>query len=112
MTLIARFPRFSAWVVALVLVAMLTWGGVLGLRALEPAVPAGLAHVHGVIVAVHADGVFGVRVPGQASILWFRPAPGAPISRDHLLRHLREGAATDIFYQIEPQGVWLAWEAD
>jgi hypothetical protein len=112
MTLIARYPRIAAWVISLALIAALTLGGIQALRALEPQVPASLAHMHGVIVAVHQDSVFGVRAQGQTKTHWFRPAPGAPISMQHLLRHLHERAATDIYYQARSQGVWLAWEAD
>ena len=112
MTLIARYPRFAAWVVSLALVGAGTFGGVLGLRAMEPVLPAHLAHAHGVVVALRPNGLFAVQVPGQASLLWFRPAPGAPISLAHLRRHLREHAPTDVYYQPQQQGVPLAWEAD
>ena len=116
MRLIARFPRLAAWVVSLALIAVGTWGGIFGLQALEPVLPAHLAHVHGVIVAVRPNGWFAVQVAGRASLLWFRPAPGAQISLDHLRRHLHERAATDVYYQVplqfQAQGAWLAWDAD
>jgi hypothetical protein len=110
----ARFPRFSAWVIVLALVGIGTAGGVLGLRAMQPAAPANLAHVHGIVVAVQNNGTFAVQLPGAKSALWFRVAPGAPISLDHLRRHLREHAPTDIFYrpQMRLRGMFLAWEAD
>jgi hypothetical protein len=114
MRLIARFPRFAAWIVSLALIGAVTFGGILGLRALEPHVPAHLAHVHGTVVAIRTNGEFAVQVSGQKNLLWFRPAPGAPISLAHLRRHLHERAATDVYYQpqAQPQGVLLAWEAD
>jgi hypothetical protein len=112
MSLIARYPRIAAWVISLALIAALTLGGMQALKTLEPHVPAGLSHVHGVIVAVHPDSVFGLRVQGQTQTRWFRPAPGAPISMQHLLRHLHERAGTDVYYQPRAQGDWLAWEAD
>lgn len=114
MTFIARYPRIAAWIISLALIVVLTLGGIQALKALEPQAPAGLAHVYGVIIAVHADSVFGLRVQGQpATTRWFRPAPGAPISIQHLLRHLHERAGTDVYYQARAQqGVWLAWEAD
>ncbi len=110
----ARFPRFSAWVVVLALIAVGTAGGVLGLRAMQPTAPANLAHVHGIIVSVQNNGTFAVQLPGAKSMLWFRIAPGAPISLDHLRRHLHERAPTDIYYQtqIRLRGMFLAWEAD
>ena len=108
----ARYPRLAAWVVSLALIGVGTFGGVLGLRALQPAIPANLAHVHGVIVTVENNGVFAVQAPGSNSPLWFRIAPGAPISLDHLRRHLHEHAATDVYYQARQHGVQLAWEAD
>jgi hypothetical protein len=112
MALFSRFPRLAAWIVSLALIGAGTYGGLLGLRALEPVLPAHLAHIHGVIVAVRMNGMFAVQVPGKASLLWFRPAPGAPISLAHLWRHVHERAGTDVFYQPQPQGVPLAWEAD
>ncbi len=108
----AHYPRLAAWVVALALIGVGTFGGALGLRALEPAVPANLAHVHGVVVTVENNGVFAVQVPGLRSPLWFRIAPGAPISLDHLRRHLREHAGTDVYYQVRQYGPQLAWKAD
>jgi hypothetical protein len=58
--------------------------------------------------------MFAVQVPGYNSPLWFLVAPGAPISLDHLRRHLHERAATDIYYQpqVRLRGMFLAWEAD
>ena len=109
----AHYPRLAAWVVSLILIGVGTFGGVLGLRALQPTLPANLAHVHGIVVAVESNGTFAVQVPGYNSPLWFRAAPGAPISLDHLRRHLREHAATDVFYQQNRlRGIFLAWEAD
>ncbi len=112
MPVIARFPRFAAWVVSLALIGVGTFGGVLGLHTLEPELPAHLKHVHGTIVALQANGSFAVQMPGRKQPLWFKPAPGAPISLDHLRRHLRERAPTDIYYQPQPQGIQLAWYAD
>jgi hypothetical protein len=78
---------------------------------MKPALTANLAHVQGVIVAVENNGTFAVKAPGYNSPLWFRVAPGAPISLDHLRRHLHEHAATDILYQNR-HGTLLAWDAD
>lgn len=118
----ARYPRLAAWVVALAFVGVGTLGGVLGLQALgpvglqalEPALSSNLTHVHGQIVAVENNGSFAVQVPGYKSPLWFRIAPGAPISLDHLRRHLREHAATDVYYRTQQrlQGMFAAWYAD
>ncbi len=107
----AHYPRFAAWVVSLALVGVGTFGGILGLRAMTPALPANLAHVQGVVVAVQNNGMFAVQVPGYKGPLWFRIVPGAPISLEHLRRHLREHAATDVFYQNR-HGVLIAWNAD
>jgi len=116
MSLIARFPRLAAWIVSLALVTAGTWGGIFGLHALEPELPAHLAHVHGLVVAIRANSWFAVQVLGHAGVIWFKPAPGASISMEHLWRHLRERAATDVYYQMpqqfQVQGVWLAWDAD
>jgi hypothetical protein len=109
----AHYPRLAAWVVSLILIGVGTCGGVLGLRTLQPAVPANLAHIHGIVVAVENNGTFAVQAPGYNSPLWFHSAPGAPISLDHLRRHLREHAATDVYYQQNRlRGIFLAWEAD
>ena len=112
MTLIARYPRIAAWVISLALIVALTLGGMQALKPLEPQVPAGLSHLYGVIVAVQPDSVFGLRAQGQTKTRWFRPAPGAPISMQHLLRHLHEHAGTDVYYRATTQGVWPAWIAD
>lgn len=110
----AHYPRLAAWVVLLALIGVGTFGGVLGLRALEPAVPANLTHVHGVVVAVQSTGKFAVEMPEVNSPIWFIVAPGAPISLDHLRRHQREHAATDVYYQAQnrQRGFFLAWKAD
>lgn len=109
----SRYPRFSAWFVSLVLVATGTLGGVVGLRALQPNIPAHLGHVHGIIVAIEPNGMFAVSVPGRKDRIWFKPAPGSTISLAHLSRHLHEHAPTDIYYQLtQQQGVLLAWVAD
>ena len=108
-----RYPRFSAWLVSLALVGAGTLGGMFGLQALQPVIPAHLGHVHGVIVAVEPNGMFAVSVPGHKNRIWFKPAPGSSISLAHLLRHLHEHAPTDVYYQlIQQQGVLLAWDAD
>jgi hypothetical protein len=113
MTALARHPRLAAWVIVLALIALLALRGAKALPLLEPPAPAGLAHIQGVIIAVHPDSVFGVQIPGQSKPQWFRPAPGAPISLDHLLRHLHERATTDIAYQPgQTHPIWLAWQAD
>lgn len=44
-----RYPRFSAWLVSLALVGAGTLGGMFGLQALQPVIPAHLGHVHGLI---------------------------------------------------------------
>jgi hypothetical protein len=119
MSLVVRYPRIAAWLVSLMLIGGCTASGLQGLRLLRPAVPANLAHAHGVIVALRADGSFALQVPGHAGVFWFHPAPDAPISLAHLRRHLREHAATDVFYQVEVRGarraptrLLVAWEAD
>jgi hypothetical protein len=110
----AHYPRFAAWVVLLALIGIATFGGVLGLRALTPALPANLSHVHGMVVAVENNGTFAVQTPEYNSPLWFRIVPGAPISLDHLRRHMREHAVTDVYYQNTTQQhkMFPAWEAD
>jgi hypothetical protein len=110
----AHYPRFAAWVVLLALIGIVTFGGVLGLRTLEPALPANLSHVHGVVVAVENNGTFAVQTPEYNSPLWFRIVPGAPISLDHLRRHMHERAGTDVYYQKNTQQhkMFPAWEAD
>ncbi len=112
MRVIARYPRLAAWIVSLALVGAGTFGGMLGLQALEPAIPANLAHAHGFIVAMRPNGWFAMQIPGHTGMLWFEPAPGASISPAHLLRHLHEHAPTDVFYQLREHGVLLAWDAD
>jgi len=104
MSVIARYPRVGAWLVAMALIGTGTAAGLLGLRVLQPAMPTGMEHVHGVVVAVEANGIFALQVAGHAGWLWFRPAPGAPISLAHLRRHLRERAATDVWYAEAPMG--------
>ena len=111
MNVIARHPRVAAWIVSLALVCAGTSGVILGLRALEPGVPAHLAHVQGYVVDIRPNGLFALQVPGHTGLLWFEPAPGASISSAHLERHLQEHAPTDVYYEIQ-QGVLLAWEAD
>lgn len=118
----ARYPRLAAWVVTLAFVGVGTLGGALGLQALGPvglqalgpALSANLTHVHGLIVAVENNGSFAVQVPQYESPLWFHIAPGAPISLDHLRRHLREHAGTDVYYRTQQRlrGMFLAWYAD
>ena len=68
----------------------------------------------GVVVMVENNGTFAVQVPAFNSPLWFRIVRGAPISLEHLRRHLREHAATDVYYQTTTQqhGMFPAWEAD
>lgn len=112
--MVAHYPRLAAWVVVLALIGIVTFGGTLGLRALKPAVPANLAHVHGVVVAVQNNGTFAVKTPEYNSPLWFRIVQGAPISLDHLRRHMHERAATDVYYQnhVQQHKMFPAWEAD
>jgi hypothetical protein len=112
MGLVARFPRMSAWLMVLVILGATTLGTLQALHALEPAMPAHLERVHGIIVAIRAGEIFAVRVPGRTQLLWFRAAPDAPISMAHLWRHLHERAGTDIFYLDQGQGPLLAWIAD
>lgn len=110
-----RWPRVAAWLVTLALVAAGTWGGVQGVRLLQPSLTGDqseMRHAQGLIVAIQRDDSFAIRVPGQRALLWVRPAPGAPISMDHLWRHLREHASTDIVYQVLRQGLPIAWIAD
>jgi hypothetical protein len=108
MGLLARFPRLAAWVVVLALVSMGTVCALQGLRALEPETPQRLDHIHGVVVAMQSGDRFAVRVPGHASAIWFRIAPGAHISLAHIQRHLQEHAPTDVYYQDRRQGTPLA----
>ena len=108
----ARWPRLAAWLVVLALVGVTTVAGLWAMRQLAPVAPRGAEHVEGVVVAMRQDGAFALRVPGHAGVLWLRPAPGAPISLEHLWRHMREHAETDVTYQSERQGMSLAWSAD
>ena len=112
MRLLARFPIFTAWVVALALIGVGTLVALQGLRALEPSVPSHLEHLHGVIVAVHAGDLFAVAAPGHTKPVWFCIAHGAHVSFAHVLRHLREHAPTDIYYRTQDHGLLLAWIAD
>ncbi|HEX8995726.1 MAG TPA: hypothetical protein VF812_06825 [Ktedonobacterales bacterium] len=112
MSLPARFPRLSAWLLALALVSVATLGAVQGLHALEPGMPPHMEHMHGVITAIRGGDVFAVRAPGHAGVEWLRIARGAHISLAHLQRHMREHAPTDIYYQEQQQGPPLAWIAD
>lgn len=114
-----RAPRIAAWLVTLTLVAGGTWGSAQGLRLLDAAVlaePHGqtiyMRHAHGLVVAIRHDDSFAVRLPGRRDLLWLRLAPGASVSMDHLWRHLREHAPTDIVYSLSDQGLPLAWMAD
>jgi hypothetical protein len=110
-----RWPRIAAWVVTLALVAAGTWGSLQGLRLLQPVPPVaarGMEVAHGLIVTIRHDDTFAVRLPGRRALLWLRPARGAPISMDHLWRHLHERAPTDVVYQMTRQGLPLAWSAD
>lgn len=112
MRLAARFPGFTAWLMTLALLGMTTLGALQGLRALEPIAPGHLEHIHGVITAIHGGGIFAVRTPGRAGVIWFRVARGAHISLTHLERHLHEQAGTDVYYQDQPHEPLLAWVAD
>jgi len=108
----ARFPRVAAWLMTLTLLGLTTLGALQGLRALEPAAPERLDHVHGVITAMRGGGVFAVRVAGHPGVVWFRIARGAHISLAHLERHLHEQAGTDVYYEDQPNEPMLAWLAD
>ncbi|HEU0026495.1 MAG TPA: hypothetical protein VFQ25_05205 [Ktedonobacterales bacterium] len=77
-------------------------GALQGLRALEPAAPEHLDHVHGVITAMRGRDVFAVRVSGRPGVIWFRVVRGAHISLAHLERHLHEQASTDVYYEDQP----------
>lgn len=112
MGLLARFPRLAAWVVVLALVSVGTLCALQGLRALEPGTPSHLDHIHGIVVAMQEGDRFAVRVPGHATMVWFRIAQGAPISLAHIERHMQEHAPTDVFYQDQQNGMPLAWVAD
>ena len=113
MRLFVRYPSLAAWMVVLALVATGTLVAFQGIRVFEPSVPAGLEHLHGIVVATRAGEVFAVKVPGNANPVWFRVARGAPISFAHLRRHLQEHAPTDIYYlQAQGGGMRLAWIAD
>lgn len=110
-----RVPRLAAWLVTLALVAVGTWGSLQGVRLLQSAPPGDqseMRHAHGLIVAIRPDDSFAIRLPSQRTLLWVRPAPGAPISMDHLWRHLHERAPTDVVYQLMRKGLPLAWIAD
>jgi hypothetical protein len=111
MCLLARVPRFSAWLVTLVLVASVTAAVVCGLPALQPPPPPHLLHAHGLIVAVRGD-AFALRVPGHANVLWFRVTTNGHISMAHLRRHMQERAPTDVAYQAEGPSNLMAWTAD
>ena len=113
MRLLARFPSLTAWVVVLALIAVGTLAALQGLRALQPSAPGDLEHMHGVIVATRAGDMFGVEVSGHTKLVWFRVDQGAPISFAHILRHMREHAPTDIYYEEAQNGEMpLAWIAD
>ena len=112
MRLLARFPTLSAWVVALALIGCGTVVALQGVRALEPSTPSHLDYLHGVIVATRAGDLFAVETPAHTQPIWFRVAPGAHVSFAHVLRHLREHAPTDIYYQTESHGLPWAWIAD
>lgn len=112
MSLFARFPRLTAWVLVLALLGMGTLCALQGLRALDSSAPPRLDFVHGTIVAIQAPDRFAVRVSGHTGNIWFRVAHGAHISLAHIQRHLRERAPTDIYYQDQQQGMPLAWIAD
>jgi hypothetical protein len=112
MALLLRFPRFTAWLVATLLVGGATSGAALGLHALATLAPVPLRHVQGLIVAVQGSDEFALSVPGRPGVEWFRVAPGAHVSMAHLRRHERERAATDVIYEAVGRGMPLAWTAD
>ncbi|MGO8949483.1 MAG: hypothetical protein ACLQUY_17900 [Ktedonobacterales bacterium] len=112
MRLLARFPTFTAWVVAVALIGIGTFLALQGLRALQPSAPPHLEHIHGVIVATREGDQFAVQTPGHTKPVWFIVAPGAHVSFAHVLRHMHEHAPTDVYYQTQSHGLPLAWIAD
>jgi hypothetical protein len=112
MTFSARYPQFAAWLIVIIMVGLATLCALQGLHALEPAAPAHLEHVHGVITAFRGSDDFAMRVPGHASVVWFHIAHGSHLSLAHLRRHLGEQAPTDVFYQEQQRGLPLVWLAD
>jgi hypothetical protein len=111
-SLIARFPRLAAWIVCCALIGAITVEALLGVTFANPAPPPDAQHVHGIIAAVLPTGVFALQVEGHTSLLWFHRAAGASISMAHLWRHLREHAGTDVVYEEQPNGLFLALRAD
>ena len=112
MGLLLRFPRFTAWLITITLIGGMTASAVLGLHSLAPSASVQLDHTHGYIVATRGDNEFALSEPGRRGVEWFRIAPGGHVSMAHLLRHLREHAATDVTYQTAGQGMPLVWTAD
>lgn len=110
--MLTRFPRTMAWLVTLLVIGLATSATILGIHTLSLSSAAERHHAHGVIVAIKGDDRFALKVAGHPGVEWFRPAPGAPISMAHLWRHLHEGAATDVTYQMAGSGMMLAWSAD
>lgn len=107
--------RLAAWLLVIAGVLLATWLAIAGLSLLARPVPTGLDAAHGVIVALRGNSLFEARVTdasGHVRMLWFRVTPGSPISVDHLLRHQREHAATDIEYREDAHGTLWAWVAD
>lgn len=107
--------RIGAWLLVLAVVLLTTWLAIAGLSLLARPVPAGLDTAHGTILAVRGGALFEVRVTegaGHVRTLWFRVAPGSPISVAHLERHMTEHAATVIAYREDGHGTLWAWVAD
>lgn len=109
-------PRLAAGLVSLLLIGAGTAASLAGLQVLTPALPPSASgsytHVHGEIVAVDTDGKFAVQVPGRQSWLWMQRAPDSRISMAHLDRHMSERAPTDVRYEVGPNGVLMAMDAD
>jgi hypothetical protein len=95
----ALFPRFLAVLCVVLLIGVLSLTGILGIALLGPALGHGenVDHAAGVVVALGPGKDF-VLLTTTHQRLVFQCGGECRASLSHLLRHMREGAHTDVYY--------------
>ena len=108
------FSRTSAFFLAFVCIILLSWGSIALLQTIGTTITHGrnVLHNDGTIVTLDEKKQDIVLMTTAGVRMQFRCAERCLVERDHIVRHIRERAHTDVYYMETPDAMLVATDVD
>jgi len=107
------FSRTNAFFLAFICILLLSWGCITLVQTIGTTVTHGrnVLHDDGVVVTLDQNQDL-VLLKADGARVQFRCAGRCLVERDHIVRHIREHAHTDVYYVETPDNMLVATDVD